>query len=72
MSNTIKITRTVSVEVDLDAWRQAYGNADLQDAARDARKHVPATIANAVHQAFQAQANGAELIGSLYELVEEA
>lgn len=71
MSNTIKITVPVEVEVDLDVWAETYGElADLEATARDARHHVPVITANAVHQAFQAYGNGAELIGDLYELVE--
>lgn len=68
MSHTMKITVPVEVEVDLDAWAETYGTDTARD---DARQHVPATIANAVYQAFRLQANGAELIGDLYELVDQ-
>lgn len=67
MSNTIRMTVPVEVEIDLDAWAMAYGTDTPED---DVQTHVPATIANAVQQQFTLQANGSELIGDLYDLVE--
>lgn len=61
----VRLSVTVPIEVDADAWELAYGTG-VEGLAlmRDIRAHVTATIAEAVTAALAAQANGASILTS--------
>lgn len=61
MPNKLTFTFPVTIEVDLDEWKQAYW-LTTATATVDAKQHVPNLVAHAIAERLAEVDNGARLV----------